>query len=129
MNMQERTTRKVVITATSLIFGIAASLVAQTGSGSRTVPTSRSASASPSAGSTSADAAKHRALVNKYCVSCHNSRTANPGEGPVNLEGAAFDDLLGHAGTWERVLRKLSVRAMPPPGMPRPTEAEYAGFT
>ena len=77
----------------------------------------------------SADAAKYRALVNKYCVACHNARTANPAEGPVNLEGAAFDDLLGHAGTWERVLRKLSVRAMPPPGMPRPTEAEYAGFT
>src|SRR6202035_4146770 len=37
--------------------------------------------------------------------------------------------LVGHAGTWERVLRKLGVRAMPPPGMPRPTEAEYAGFT
>jgi hypothetical protein len=67
--------------------------------------------------------------VNKYCVSCHNARTANPAEGPVNLEGAAFDDLLGQAGTWERVIRKLSVRAMPPPGMPRPTEAEYAGFT
>ena len=73
--------------------------------------------------------AKYRALLNKYCVSCHNARTANPAEGPVNLEAAGFDDLLGHAGTWERVLRKLSVRAMPPPGMPRPTEAEYAGFT
>ena len=26
-------------------------------------------------------------------------------------------------------LRKLSVRAMPPPGIPRPAEAEYAAFT
>jgi hypothetical protein len=34
-----------------------------------------------------------------------------------------------HAATWERVLRKLSVRAMPPQGMPHPTEAEYTGFT
>jgi hypothetical protein len=47
----------------------------------------------------------------------------------VNLEKASFDDLLSHAGTWERVLRKLSVRAMPPQGMPRPPEAEYAAFT
>ena len=118
-------TRKIVITAASVVFAIGASLVAQTGSVIRTP-----AAAPPAA---SADAAKYRALVNKYCVSCHNARTANPAEGPVNLEGAAFDDLLGHAAThaatWERVIRKLSVRAMPPPGMPRPTEAEYAGFT
>ena len=76
-----------------------------------------------------AESAKSRAFVNKYCVTCHNKRTLNPADGPVNLEPAAFDDLLGHAGTWERVIRKLSVRAMPPPGMPRPTEPEYAAFT
>jgi mono/diheme cytochrome c family protein len=107
---------KIVLAAAVAVFGIGASLIAQTPS-------------APSAGSASADAAKYRALVNQYCVSCHNARTANPAEGPVNLEGAGFDDLVGHAPTWERVLRKLSVRAMPPPGMPRPSEAEYAGFT
>ena len=47
----------------------------------------------------------------------------------MNLESASLDDLLPQAETWERVLRKLSVRAMPPQGMPHPTEAEYAGFT
>ena len=73
--------------------------------------------------------AKYRAFVNQYCIACHSKRAANPAAAPVNLEAAAFDDLMGHADTWERVLRKLSVRAMPPPGMPRPTEAEYAGFT
>jgi mono/diheme cytochrome c family protein len=112
--------RKIVITVTSVVFGIGASLVAQTAS--------RQTPAAPTTSSASADAVKYRALVNKYCLSCHNDHTANPAD-PVNLEGAAFDDLLGHAGTWERVIRKLSVRAMPPPGMPRPTEAEYAGFT
>ena len=85
-------------------FGIAASLVAQT----KAAPT---------------------AFVNKYCVACHNQRTAFPADGPVRLDAAGFDDLTGHAETWERVLRKLSVRAMPPQGAPRPTEAEYAGFT
>ncbi len=76
-----------------------------------------------------ADAAKSRAFVDKYCVACHNQRTAFPADGPVRLDTAGFDDLTGHAETWERVLRKLSVRAMPPQGSPRPTEAEYAGFT
>jgi mono/diheme cytochrome c family protein len=79
--------------------------------------------------SQSADAAKYRAFADKYCVGCHNKRAALPADAPVNLEPATFDDLLGHAGTFERVIRKLSVRAMPPPGMPRPTEAEYAAFT
>ena len=96
-------------------------LVAQTGSGTATPP--RRAAAS------TAEAAKYRAFVDKYCVSCHNQRTSFPSDGPVRLDAAGFDDLLGHAETWERVLRKLSVRAMPPPGSPRPTEAEYAGFT
>src|SRR5690348_9386205 len=121
-----------------LICGIAAALVAQQQTGSDTrrpavVPVrsapAGTAKAALARTSPTADAVKYRALADKYCVSCHNARTANPAEGPVNLEGAAFDDLLGHAGTWERVLRKLSVRAMPPPGMPRPTETEYAAFT
>jgi mono/diheme cytochrome c family protein len=78
---------------------------------------------------TGPDAVKYRAMVNKYCVTCHGARSTLPADAPVKLDSASFDDLLGHAGTWERVLRKLSVRAMPPPGMPRPSEAEYAGFT
>ena len=118
MKIPKRTAGKIVITAPLVCFGLAALLVAQTGA----------PKVNTTAVNTAAESAKYRALVNKYCLSCHNAHTANPAD-PVNLEGAAFDDLLGHAGTWERVIRKLSVRAMPPPGMPRPTEAEYAGFT
>jgi mono/diheme cytochrome c family protein len=105
--------RKIVITTALACAGIAP-LIAQT---------------TPSKTSPTAEAVKSRAFVNKYCVACHGSRAANPAEGPVNLESASFDDIFGHAGTWERVLRKLSVRAMPPAGVPRPSEAEYAGFT
>ncbi len=105
--------RKIVITLALACAGIAP-LLAQT---------------TPSKTATSAEAEKSRAFVNKYCIACHSSHAANPAAGPVNLESAKFDDLLGHAETWERVLRKLSVRAMPPPGLPRPSEAEYAAFT
>jgi mono/diheme cytochrome c family protein len=139
MKIPKPSSRKIVITAALAVLGIGASLVAQTGSGGartepRSEPAARQASAVQTAANTtaansSADAAKHRAVLNKYCVSCHNNRSASPTEAPVNLEGAGFDDLMGRAGTWERVVRKLSVRAMPPPGMPRPTEAEYAGLT
>ena len=108
--------RKIVIKAALACVGITAPLLAQTGS------------TASKAGAT-AEAVKYRAFLDKYCVACHSNRAANPAEGPVNLESAAFDEPLGHAETWERVLRKLSVRAMPPPGLPRPSEAEYAGFT
>jgi hypothetical protein len=77
----------------------------------------------------SGDAETHNAWLKQYCVSCHNSRSAQPANDPVNLETASLDDLLPHADTWERVLRKLAVRAMPPQGMPRPGEAEFAAFT
>jgi hypothetical protein len=90
------------------------------------------ASQAPAAGqvpSAAAEAAKQRAWLNKYCVGCHNNRSKNPSEDPVNLETASVDDLLSSAGAWERVLRKLAVRAMPPQGTPHPTEGDYAGFT
>src|SRR5439155_11910844 len=87
------------------------------------------ARASAQSPSPSAEAAKHRAWLNQYCVGCHNSRTKSPAEDPVNLEAASVDDVLSSAATWERVLRKLSVRAMPPQGVPHPKEPEYAAFT
>jgi hypothetical protein len=52
-----------------------------------------------------------------------------PANDPVNLESASLDDVVRDAATWERVLRKLGVRAMPPPGSPHPSEPEYAAFT
>ena len=76
-----------------------------------------------------ADAATHRAWLNKYCVGCHSTRSPQPANDPVNLETASLDNLLPHAATWERVLRKLNVRAMPPQGTPHPTEPEYVAFT
>src|SRR5277367_3108896 len=111
-----RNVKNIVFTTALFTCGITAALTAQTAG----APTAK--------GGAAADA-KYRAFVNQYCIACHSKRAANPAEAPVNLEAASFDDLLGHAGTWERVLRKLSVRAMPPPGVPRPPEGEYAAFT
>jgi len=70
-----------------------------------------------------------KAWVKQYCVTCHNARNPLPATDPVNLENASLDDLTKDGATWERVLRKLNVRAMPPQGMPHPTEASYADFT
>jgi cytochrome c5 len=90
-------------------------------------PAAKVAAAAPAA--SAADAAKHKAWVKQYCVACHNERNPLPANDPLKLDSANFDDVLADADTWERVLRKLSVRAMPPQGSPHPSEAEYVGFT
>ena len=68
-----------------------------------------------------------RALLTRYCVGCHNDRTLTAG---VSLQGVDFDRVGEHAGEvelWERVIRKLRTRAMPPAGRPRPSEGQYEG--
>jgi hypothetical protein len=72
---------------------------------------------------------RQKAWVKQYCVACHNTRNPLPANDPVNLETASLDDVTKDASTWEKVLRKLNVRAMPPQGMPHPTEASYVEFT
>ena len=123
---------KSLLGTAALVWASAAVLLAQSaprpGSGP-TVSTVEPSAPPATAPSPSAERARHRAWLNQYCVGCHNSRTASPVNEPVNLESASLDDLLPHAATWERVLRKLSVRAMPPQGVPHPTEPDYVAFT
>ena len=68
-----------------------------------------------------------RTLLTRYCGGCHNDRTLTAG---VSLQGVDLDRVGAHAGEvelWEKVVRKLRTRAMPPAGRPRPTEAQYEG--
>jgi hypothetical protein len=66
------------------------------------------------------DVSKQRALVDQYCVVCHNAKlkTANLLLDQLNL--AHFAD---HAEIGEKVVRKLRAGMMPPAGMPRPDPA------
>ena len=65
-----------------------------------------------------------RAVLDRYCVACHNDRLLTGG---LSLEAAAVDaaDPSRDAGVWERVIAKLRTGAMPPPGRPRPDAATY----
>jgi mono/diheme cytochrome c family protein len=118
---------KKAVAALGLAWACAATLlVAQTGAPS---PGVRRAGPSGPAAVSAPAAATHREWLNQYCVSCHNARTPLPANDPLRLDTASLDDVTADAATWERVLRKLSVRAMPPAGTPHPSEAEYVGFT
>ena len=95
------------------------------------------AAAAPAPPAGEAAAASVAATLDRYCVTCHNERVVTGrGAAPSMLvsqlraAGLAFDTLdvnrvAGDAGAWERVIRKLEARTMPPAGRPRPDEAAY----
>ena len=55
--------------------------------------------------------------LNTYCVTCHNDKARTGG---FSLEKADLTDIPKDAETWEKVIRKVRVGMMPPPGAPRP---------
>ncbi len=63
-----------------------------------------------------------RALINQYCVSCHNPEEM---KGDLSLETVAFEDPEANPEFWETVIRRLDSRQMPPPDRKRPSEATY----
>ncbi len=79
--------------------------------------------AQPPAPSTSSPpGARVTALVNQYCVTCHDREVK---KGGLDLESISRADLAQHADEWERVVRKLRARQMPPLGKDRPAERAY----
>jgi Protein of unknown function (DUF1587) len=67
-------------------------------------------------------AAAHRATLDLYCVGCHSGPTPFAG---LNLEVLDTANLEANGAIWEKLLRKLRNREMPPAGMPRPDPAAY----
>jgi len=65
-------------------------------------------------------AVPHRAVLDRYCVTCHNARLRTAA---LQLDTADVADPPGQAAVWEKVLHKLRTREMPPPGAPRPEAA------
>src|SRR5262249_53837291 len=63
-----------------------------------------------------------RAVINQYCLSCHNDKIKTAG---LALDTLSVDTVQDHPEIWEKVLRKVRTRFMPPPGMPRPDEKTY----
>ena len=75
--------------------------------------------------SVSAQDGPDETLVDRYCVTCHNSRlrTAN-----LALDEVDMSEIASNAETLEKVVRKLRAGQMPPPGRPRPESTEVSTF-
>jgi mono/diheme cytochrome c family protein len=71
------------------------------------------------------DVTKQRALVDQYCVPCHNAKlkTAN-----LLLDQLDLAHLGAHAELGEKIVRKLRAGMMPPTGMPRPDPETREAF-
>ena len=69
-----------------------------------------------------------RALLERYCVTCHTDSQRAAGRVPISLETIDVAQVSTDADVWERIVRKLRARLMPPVGRPRPDEAAYDTF-
>ena len=63
-----------------------------------------------------------RAMLDTYCVTCHNERIRTAGLALDTVEVAAPHK---NPEIWERVIARLRAESMPPAGRPRPDSATY----
>ena len=68
------------------------------------------------------DAANLPALLDEYCIDCHDGGIK---KGGLDLEAIAEDGIGEHAEIWEKVIRRMDARQMPPADEVRPDEATY----
>jgi hypothetical protein len=117
-----------VVGCLATAFGWAGSLGA---GGPETQSSTQSLPAVP-LGVPSPSAVPHKAALDRYCAACHNDRTKTAGLsldtadlGAPSPNGTDPTRVGARADTWEKVVRKLRSRMMPPAGLPRPDDATY----
>jgi hypothetical protein len=65
------------------------------------------------------------ALLNQYCIPCHNQRAKTAG---LMLDRLDYAHLENDAETWEKVIRKIKTGMMPPSGSRRPERNTLDAF-
>lgn len=70
--------------------------------------------------------AQFETLIDRHCTHCHDAADM---KGQLDLDSVLFEDLAGHTAVWEKVIRKIDARQMPPMDKKRPTEREYLQLT
>ena len=69
---------------------------------------------------------KHFALIDSYCLDCHDAETQ---KGKVNLEALSFKvTTIKQAEIWQKVLNAMNSGEMPPKKKSQPKNAEKADF-
>jgi Protein of unknown function (DUF1592)/Protein of unknown function (DUF1588)/Protein of unknown function (DUF1585)/Protein of unknown function (DUF1587)/Protein of unknown function (DUF1595) len=63
-----------------------------------------------------------RAVINQYCLACHNEKLKTSG---LTLENVDLSRVGDKPAIFEKVVQKLRSGSMPPAGLPRPDAATY----
>jgi mono/diheme cytochrome c family protein len=78
------------------------------------------AAGQPAAAAQAAGPDAHIATITQYCVACHNDRAKTAG---VSFQGMTAESVGQHAEVYEKAVRKMRGRVMPPPGARQPDSA------
>jgi len=73
-------------------------------------------------------AVTERALLNQYCVVCHNEKMKKAGQPSgmaITLDNLDVAHVEQNPQEWERVVHKVRAGMMPPAGLPRPKPADF----
>ena len=105
----------VVLATSSLPRPATAQAVAQSGSAAPSVAAATETSGHP----------PEWGLLEQRCSKCHNS---TDWAGGVAFDTLSADDIPADAETWEKAVRKLRGRLMPPPGEPQPDQQTIDAF-
>ncbi|HEY6346892.1 MAG TPA: DUF1592 domain-containing protein [Bryobacteraceae bacterium] len=76
--------------------------------------------------SQAARAPQAKAVIQQYCVTCHNAKLKTAG---LLLDTADIQHIESAPDLWEKVARKFRTGEMPPAGRPRPDPATYRAVT
>jgi hypothetical protein len=66
-----------------------------------------------------------RTMIDTYCAGCHSTAVH---AGGLALDTLPLDAIRDHPDVWEKAVRKLRGRLMPPPGSRQPAQAEIDSF-
>src|SRR4051812_32021912 len=96
---------------------------------SQAIPQARTASsgsaAAQSAPAPAVSSEQYHAMVTTYCAGCHSSQAK---AGGLALDALNLDKATDDAVIWEKAVRKLRGRLMPPPGAKQPDQKEVDSF-
>ena len=65
------------------------------------------------------------AVLNRFCMECHDAETQ---EGELDLAAILTAPIAKHSSIWEKVVRKLTTRHMPPLDANRPSSKQYTSI-
>lgn len=112
------TTKRFMFAGVSCLLGTSMCVAAVGRAAAQTRPAS-------AANAATSDVAERRAILDQYCVTCHNGRLR---VADLDLDGVDLSNVGEHAELLEKVVRKMRAGAMPPPLRPRPEKSVYDGF-